>query len=170
MAQEFSGVKEQALPDFAERFADSGFAVLDLDYQGFGESEGKPRCQLFPLDMVKDDRNAITWVCGQPGVDADCVGVWGTSYSGGLATRVATVDRRVKAVVAQVPSFVSPETLRAADLERWTSVGAFLQRDRIARLLRAVLLDEEVGRAIDVEVGDGHSTKSRLNPPSASTS
>lgn len=36
-------------------------------------------------------------------VNADRIGIWGTSFAGALATYVAAVDRRVKATVSQVP-------------------------------------------------------------------
>lgn len=133
MAHGLSGVKEQALPDFAEQFATAGFAVLLFDYRTFGASSGEPRCQLFPLDMVEDYRNAITWACGQPNLDADRIGLWGTSYSGGLVVYAATYDKRVKAVVAQAPSLTNQEARRAADPSRWDTVGRFLLNDRIER-------------------------------------
>lgn len=133
MAHGFSAVKEQVLPEFAERFVDAGFAVLVFDYRYFGDSEGEPRCQLFPLEMVEDYRNAITWVCEQPHVDPAQLGVWGTSYSGGLVAYVGTFDRRVRAVVAQVPSLTNAESRRAMDSDKWDSVGEFLLQDRIAR-------------------------------------
>jgi fermentation-respiration switch protein FrsA (DUF1100 family) len=40
----------------------------------------------------------------QSEVDANRLGVWGTSYSGGHVLQVAAFDKRVKAVVAQVPA------------------------------------------------------------------
>jgi hypothetical protein len=133
MAHGFSAVKEQILPEIAQRFADAGFAVVVFDYRFFGASEGEPRCQLFPLEMVEDYRNAITWACRQPNVDPSRVGIWGTSYSGGLVAYTARVDRRVKAVVAQAPSIVNAEARRAVDPEKWDRVGQFLIQDRIAR-------------------------------------
>ena len=133
MAHGVSAVKEQALPGYAERFAEAGFVTLLFDYRFFGSSDGEPRCQLFPLEMVEDYRNAITWVCEQTNVDADRIGVWGTSFSGGLATYIGTFDKRVKAVVAQVPSLTNAESRRSTDPAKWDSVGAFLLEDRIAR-------------------------------------
>ncbi len=62
MAHGFSAVKEQILPEFAQRFVDEGFAVLVFDYRYFGDSEGEPRCQLFPLEMVEDYRNQEPWL------------------------------------------------------------------------------------------------------------
>lgn len=133
MAHGFSGVKEQGLADYAERFADAGFAVVVFDYRFFGASSGHPRGQIFALEMVEDYRNAISFACRQPNVDASRVGIWGTSYSGGLATYTATVDRRVKAVVAQVPGIMNAEERRAVDPERWDRVGQMLIEDRETR-------------------------------------
>jgi fermentation-respiration switch protein FrsA (DUF1100 family) len=60
MAHGFSAVKEMGLPDFAEQFAAAGFVSLAFDYRCFGDSEGEPRSQLFPLHQVEDLRDAIT--------------------------------------------------------------------------------------------------------------
>lgn len=133
MAHGFSAVKEQILPEIAEQFAHANFAVVVFDYRFFGSSEGEPRCQLFPLEMVEDYRNAITWACQQQNVDPSRVGIWGTSYSGGLVAYTARVDRRVKAVVAQAPSVINAEARRAVDSEKWDGVGQFLIQDRVAR-------------------------------------
>jgi fermentation-respiration switch protein FrsA (DUF1100 family) len=139
MAHGLSAVKDQALPDFAEKFAAAGFVTLVFDYRYFGESEGEPRCQIFPMEMVEDYRNAITWVSGQPEVDPKRIGIWGTSYSGGLVLWVGTFDKRIKAVVAQVPSAVNPESRRAVNPKNWDSVGDLLLRDRIQRYQTGVV-------------------------------
>ena len=133
MAHGFSCVKEMILPDYAERFAAAGFVTLAFDFRYFGDSEGEPRSQLFPLHQVEDVRNAITWVSGQPEVDPQRVGLWGTSYGGGIVVYVATFDKRVKAVVAQVPSAISLESRRASDPEGWDTRDGFFLRDRIER-------------------------------------
>ncbi len=133
MANGFSCVKEMILPDFAERFVAAGFVTLAFDYRYFGDSEGEPRSQLFPLHQVEDVRNAITWVSDQPEVNPQQIGIWGTSYGGGIVVYVATFDKRVKAVVAQAPSTLSPEFRQAMDPDRWDYVGEFLLQDRIER-------------------------------------
>jgi pimeloyl-ACP methyl ester carboxylesterase len=133
MAHGFSGVKEQGLDPIADRFSASGFAVVVFDFRCFGASGGEPRGQLFPHDMVEDYRNAITWACQQPQVNPERVGLWGTSFSGGLATHAATVDKRVRAVVAQVPSLWNAGWRRAVDPERWDAIGKILIADRISR-------------------------------------
>jgi hypothetical protein len=117
LAHGYSGVKEQYLDNFASKFADAGFVVLVFDYRYFGASEGEPRQQLLWYEQIIDYRNAITWASMQPEVDAARIGLWGTSYSGGHVLQLAAFDRRVKAVVAQVPA-VSPWLSHFASLPK----------------------------------------------------
>lgn len=49
-------------------------------------------------------RNAISYLQGEPGVDAERIGIWGSSFAGGNALVVAALDARVKAIAIQVPS------------------------------------------------------------------
>ena len=133
MAHGFSGVKEMYLSNFAERFLGAGFITLVFDYRYFGDSEGEPREQFFPHEQVEDYRNAITWISDHPQVDPERIGVWGTSKSGGHVLYLAAYDKRVKAVVAQVPSVITPETRRLRDPEQYDKLGALLMQDRIAR-------------------------------------
>jgi dienelactone hydrolase len=62
------------------------------------------RTRLLPLMQVEDYRNAISYLQGEPGVDPDRIGVWGSSFAGGHALVVAALDARVKAVAVQVPA------------------------------------------------------------------
>jgi hypothetical protein len=102
MAHGFSGVKEALLPNFAEQFVEAGFVTLLFDYRYLGESEGEPRSQIIWYEQIEDYRNAITWVSEQPEVDANRIGIWGTSYAGAHVLYVGAYDRRVKAVVSQI--------------------------------------------------------------------
>jgi uncharacterized protein len=107
------GLGKTSLVQQGEHFAAAGFAALAIDYRYFGESEGEPREKNFPLDKVEDYRNAISYLQSRPEVDEDRIGIWGTSFSGGTVLHVAGVDRRVKAVVAQVP---------VSDGRRWLQI------------------------------------------------
>jgi hypothetical protein len=98
----FSFVKE-GLVEQGKALAAAGFVTLAIDYRTFGRSEGEPRGQLFPLEEAEDYRNAISYLQARPEVDPDQIGIWGTSFAGGLVMYVGAVDRRVKAVVSQVP-------------------------------------------------------------------
>jgi fermentation-respiration switch protein FrsA (DUF1100 family) len=133
MAHGLSAVKEQSLPEYAAKFVDAGFVTLVFDYRFFGESDGEPRCQLFPLEMVEDYRNAITWISDQPCVDPARVGIWGTSFSGGYVLYVGAFDRRVKAVVAQVPAVGSPISRYGRSPERWERDSRAMIADRVHR-------------------------------------
>jgi dienelactone hydrolase len=110
----------------ATDFARAGYLVVVLDYRGWGESDSrlvltKPgpnssqktgqrftaevkeiREVVDPLDQATDIFNVIHWAMGEPRVDNDRIGLWGTSFSGGLVVYVAARDARIKALVSQV--------------------------------------------------------------------
>jgi dienelactone hydrolase len=68
------------------------------------------RTKLSATDQQRDVRNAISYIQGEPGVDAARIGVWGSSYAGGNALAVAGQDNRVKAVSVQIPALQGPAT------------------------------------------------------------
>ncbi len=103
MAHGYSAVKEMYLDRFAELFAEAGVGALVFDNRNHGASDGEPRGEIDPWQQVRDYRHAITYATTLDEVDADRIGVWGSSYSGGHVIVVAAIDRRVKCVVSQVP-------------------------------------------------------------------
>ncbi len=103
MAHGFSAVKEMYLDGFAEVFAAAGLNALVFDNRNFGASDGTPRQEIDPWEQVGDYRHAITYAQTLPEVDGNRIGIWGSSYSGGHVLVVGAIDRRVKAVVSQVP-------------------------------------------------------------------
>jgi fermentation-respiration switch protein FrsA (DUF1100 family) len=103
MAHGFSAVKEMYLDAYAEVFAEAGLAALVFDNRNFGASDGDPRQEIDPWAQVRDYRDAITWVRTRSEVDAERIGVWGSSYSGGHVLVLGAIDRRIKCVVSQVP-------------------------------------------------------------------
>ncbi|KRA28057.1 MULTISPECIES: alpha/beta hydrolase [unclassified Nocardioides] len=106
MTHGMTAVKELYLDDYAEYFAAAGLNVVVYDHRNYGESDGLPRQETDPVLQHRDIRNAISYASTRPEVDAARIGVWGTSFAGGHALIVAAIDKRVKAVVSQVP-FVS---------------------------------------------------------------
>jgi fermentation-respiration switch protein FrsA (DUF1100 family) len=113
MSHGFSAVKEMYLDAFAEVFAAAGLNALVYDNRSFGASDGEPRQEIDPWAQVRDYRHAITYAIGLPEVDAARIGIWGSSYSGGHVLMVGAIDRRVKAVVAQVPMVSGHDNVRA---------------------------------------------------------
>jgi uncharacterized protein len=104
MCPGFGGVKPH-IDTYAALFAEAGFAVLNYDQRGFGTSEGTPRQELDVFKQLSDFRDAITFAQSQPEFDAEKgFGVWGSSFSGGLALVTAANDPRVRCVVAQIPN------------------------------------------------------------------
>jgi uncharacterized protein len=134
MAHGFSAVKEMYLDSFAEAFAAAGLNALVFDNRCFGASDGEPRQEIDPWAQVRDYRHAITYVSTLPEVSPQRIGVWGSSYSGGHVMVVAAIDRRVKAVVSQVPLISGHDNLRA--LVRADFIAGFremFEADRLAR-------------------------------------
>ena len=121
-----------SIEKYGARFAERGLVAMVIDYRGWGLSNGfatltrtaqsKPqnddaerfkrgaaqvsvkRTRLIPLKQVEDVRNAISYLQGEPGVDTDRIGVWGSSFAGGNSIVAAALDARVKVIAVQVPA------------------------------------------------------------------
>lgn len=120
MAHGFAGTKEHGIERFAKAFAAAGFVVLVHDHRNFGSSGGEPRGDIDPWRQIADWRRAISYLEARPEVDPARIGLWGTSYAGGHAIVLGATDRRLRCVVAQVPTIsgyeqglrrVSPDAL-----------------------------------------------------------
>jgi hypothetical protein len=66
---------------------------------------------------VRDYRHVISYARTLADVDPQRIGIWGTSYSGGHVLVLGAVDRRVKAVVSQVPATIGFKKKILARLE-----------------------------------------------------
>jgi dienelactone hydrolase len=126
------GTKGGTQARIAPVFAKEGYVVLAFDYRGWGVSESQLmavdqqpapgeknemtinvralRWQMNMTDQTEDIRAAISFIAGEPGVDKDRIGLWGSSYGGGLVTYMAGTDPRVKCTAAQVPGGLTPST------------------------------------------------------------
>jgi dienelactone hydrolase len=139
---------------FAARFAERGLVAMAIDYQSYGFSgSGSDDLRLLDPDTTTDDRvvtekearillkrtnlnnvhevadfrAAVSFLQGEPGVDPDRIGIWGSSNGGAVVMAVAAVDARVKAVVSQVSS---PRPAARAPVP----MGANLLKDAIQRV------------------------------------
>jgi fermentation-respiration switch protein FrsA (DUF1100 family) len=96
-------VRELVMPLYAEAFARAGIAALVFDYRRLGASDGEPRQHLDPWAQIRDYQNALSFLERADGIDADRLGAWGISYSGGHVLILAATDPRVRAIVSQIP-------------------------------------------------------------------
>lgn len=138
MCHGFSALKEMDLDIFAEYFTSRlPISCLVFDHRGFGDSdtmEGQPRHEIIPAQQTSDTSDAITYAQSRPDVQADKVGLWGTSYSGGHALWVGAVDKRVKVVLSQVPcvdGYSNFQRLIRPDL--MANLNQLFQNDRLDR-------------------------------------
>jgi uncharacterized protein len=138
MSHGFTAVKEMTLDRYAEVFCKGGLAVVVYDNRCLGESDGQPRHDIDPTAQRRDYRCAITFAQQQKEIDPNRVGVWGTSYTGGAVLAVAALDRRVRAVVSQVP-FVNG----------WKNIQQFLRLSDVAGFMK--MLDEDRARRMKGE-------------------
>ena len=134
MAHGYGGTREHGIERFAKAFADAGFVVLLHDHRGFGASDGEIRHDIDPWQQISDWRYAISYLESLPEVDANRIGLWGTSYAGGHAIVLGATDRRLKAVVAQVPTISGYEQgLRRIPPEAVANIEALFAEDERGR-------------------------------------
>jgi dienelactone hydrolase len=158
---------------FAARFAERGLVAMAIDYQSYGfSSSGSDDIRLLEPDTttdlhavtekearillkrtnlnnvheVADFRAAVSFLQGEPGIDPDKIGIWGSSNGGSVVVAVAAVDARVKAVVSQV---ATPRPAPRAPV----AMGANFQKDAILR----------VREGQGAEVDGGFSFKSKID-------
>ncbi|KAE8371874.1 Alpha/Beta hydrolase protein [Aspergillus bertholletiae] len=137
IAHGFSAVKDMILPRFAEHFATNlPMACLVYDHRGFGDSDNQasqPRQEIIPAHQISDYSDAITYLQRRSDINPDRIGIWGTSYSGGHVLCVGAIDRRVKAVVSQVPFVDGWENFhRLIRPDFVPLVNKLIQEDRLA--------------------------------------
>lgn len=147
MAHGFGAVRALRLYAYAEEFATAGYVVAVFDYRGFGDSEGTPR-QLLDVPMQHEDwRAALAYARDLPGVDAERVVAWGTSFAGGHVISVAGRGESLAAIIAQVPHVSGPAAVRATGVLPSARVGIVGIRDQIgAWLRRKPVYVDSVGR------------------------
>jgi len=139
----------------AAAFAQSGYLVIAFDYRGWGASDSRVilsgraplpganqdgthrysadvqevREVVDPMDMGADILNALHWAQGEPQCDTSRIGLWGSSFSGGLVVYAAEHDPRVKALHSQVPA-LDGRWVVASEKDRQTTYEESMKRAR----------------------------------------
>ncbi|KAE9376042.1 carbohydrate esterase family 7 protein [Stipitochalara longipes BDJ] len=134
----FTAVKEMLLDIIAAHFTSAlPISCLVYDHRGFGASDNHPsapRLEIIPSLQCSDISDAITYAQGREDVNKEKIGIWGTALSGGHALTVGAVDRRVKAVLSQVPVVSGWENFhRLTRPNAVAGMNHLFQEDRLAR-------------------------------------
>lgn len=123
-------------PPYHRALTDAGFAVLVIDFRGFGGSDGDQR-DLLPDRWLEDLINAVTYLTTRSDIDPHAIGTFGSgSTGGGNAVRLAAADPRVVCAVSQAPISDGGDWLRRMRREyEWFELLARLEADRRTRVL-----------------------------------
>ena len=131
----YTGVRNLYLPDTAKALTDAGYVVLTFDYKGWGDSDG-PKARLSPYGRVLDSQAALTFLGAQSMVDADRLGIYGTSYGGATVVWTAAVDPRAKVVVSVVGIGNGRRWMRSVrHPDEFADLLTRSEQDRIQRVL-----------------------------------
>ena len=152
----YTGVRALYLPDNARVLNEAGYVVLSFDYKGWGDSEG-PKNRLAPYSRVADVQAAMTFLAAQPMVDADRLGLYGTSYGGATVVWVAAVDPRAKCVVSVVGVGNGQRWMRS--VRRPDEYFDLLDRSAADRLRRATTGQSEFVERADILLPDRQSAE-----------
>jgi len=152
----YTGVRALYLPDNARVLNEAGYVVLSFDYKGWGDSDG-PRNRLAPYSRVADVQAAMTFLAAQPMVDADRLGLYGTSYGGATVVWVAAVDPRAKCVVSVVGVGNGQRWMRS--VRRPDEYFDLLDRSAADRLRRATTGQSEFVERADILLPDRQSAE-----------
>lgn len=131
------GTKDAEIYERYHRYLTAaGWAVLGIDYRGFGDSGGV-RGQFSPGDQLTDLINAVTYLESRVDVDSSRLGAFGTGATGGgNVVMLAAADPRIRAAVAQFPIADGERWLREMRTdEEWDEFQRRLAEDRKRRAL-----------------------------------
>ncbi len=136
LAPGFGAIRAARLHAYAERFVQAGLAALAFDYRHFGASSGEPRHLLDIKQQLADWEAAVSYARKQEIIDPERIALWGTSFSGGHVIERAAQDRRIAAVVAQIPFVDGLDNIRTLPLGQALRLTAAGMRDELRRLRR----------------------------------
>ncbi len=135
----WGGTKDNCRDIAARLASEAGYICLAIDYRGWGESDSRLqiigdmpepdengeatvrvkiiRTVVDPWDQLVDVQHAIDYIVGEPDVDIQRLGYWGSSYSGGHAIWLAAHEPRLACSYGQVPTGDSRDLVRTSFAE-----------------------------------------------------
>ena len=111
-----------------------GYVTLRFDMRGCGNSEGEFG-RVICLEQVEDLGNALSFLARHPAVDADRIGVIGSSFGGAVAVYAGGTDPRIAAVISNGGWGHGERKFRGQHRspEAWAKFTAMLQQGRAHR-------------------------------------
>ncbi|EMJ8109289.1 alpha/beta hydrolase [Acinetobacter baumannii] len=119
MAHGFAGLRQFKLIQYAQRFAQAGYAVILFDYRYWGGSTGKPREMISINSQLVDWKTMIQYASTCKFIDNRRIVLWGTSLSGGYALSLASELKNIQAIMVQIPYVDGAETAKLYPLQRY---------------------------------------------------
>ena len=118
MAHGLAGLRHFKLVQYAQRFAEAGYAVVLFDYRSWGGSTGRPREMVSLKQQLNDWRVMIEHVSARQSIDPTRIVLWGTALSGGYVLNLAAELDSIYAVIAQVPFLDGAELAKRYPLQQ----------------------------------------------------
>ncbi len=119
MAHGFAGLRQFKLIQYAQRFAQAGYAVILFDYRYWGGSTGKPREMISINSQLEDWKTMIQYASTCKFIDNRRIVLWGASLSGGYALSLASELKNIQAIMVQIPYVDGAETAKLYPLQRY---------------------------------------------------
>lgn len=119
---------------YAEKFRESGFAVLLYDHRNLGISDGEPRQEINFWVQCRGYIDCIDFAVTQPEIDTTRIAVWGASLSASEAFLVGSVDERVKAIINQIPAYGEKFPTEYKDVSLYSFAKKIVLSERILDL------------------------------------
>src|SRR5437763_15199639 len=132
LAHGLSGTRLTQYDRRARRLVHDGVAVLDFDPRFVGTSPGTPRQRIDAFAWLVDLRAAVAHVRSRDDVDAQRVGLYGSSLGGGLSLAVAVEDSDIRAIALDVPAIDGMRATPSPARSRPALLGA-VARDALGR-------------------------------------
>lgn len=99
----WGSIQRALTSSFTHSFVEAGFAVMEFDYPGWGDSGGFPRQGINPWRRTRVADTALAYLKSQPMVAAHQITLWGTSFGGGHVVDLASQHPELKGAIIQVP-------------------------------------------------------------------
>ena len=118
MAHGLAALRQFKLIQYTQRFAQTEYAVEQIDYRYWGGSTGRPRQLVSIQFQLEDWRTMIAHIFERKSVDNRRIVLWGTSLSGGYVLNLAAELKNVQAVIAQIPFVDGAESAKLYPLQK----------------------------------------------------